>query len=107
VLTQECSSLTFASAGGAVPVTLDPAARTLRARIGAFAQHSKHPIEATTRAGLDAANSRFERLVDPDGTLSEAERTRRAAAARRAHMLQLSFRARKGRQAADTSGEAV
>lgn len=77
---------------------LDPAARTLRARIGAFAMHSKHPIEATTRAGLDAANARFERDVDPDGSLPEAERARRVVAARRAHMVKLALRSRQARQ---------
>lgn len=84
---------------------LDPAARTLRARIGAFALHAKHPIEATTRAGLDAANARFEREVDPDGTLPQAERIRRVAAARRAHMAKLAFRSRQAREAAKSSGE--
>lgn len=78
---------------------LDPAARTLRARIGAFAMHSRHPIENTTRAGLDAANARFERAVDPDGSLPEAERMRRVAAARRAHMARLAFLSHQARGA--------
>jgi hypothetical protein len=84
-------------------VPLDPTARTQRARIGAFAMHSKHPIEATTRAGLDAANARFEREVDPDGTLPESERARRVVAARQAHMAKLAFLSRQARL--KTSGE--
>jgi hypothetical protein len=65
--------------------------------------HSKHPIEATTRAGLDAANARFEREVDPDGTLPEAERKRRVVAARQAHMAKCAFLSRQARL--KTSGE--
>jgi hypothetical protein len=84
-------------------VPLDPAARTLRARIGAFAMHSKHPIKATTRAGLDAANRRFEDEVDPGRTLPEAERKRRVTAARQAHMAKLAFLSRQARL--KTSGE--
>ena len=84
---------------------LDPAARTLRARIGAFAMHSKHPIEATTRGGLDAAWQRFVLQVDPDGLLPEAERARRAKAAQQAHMARLAFRSVQARQASRPSGE--
>lgn len=77
---------------------LDPAGRTLRARIGALTMHSRHGIEATTSKGLAAANDRFIREVDPDLVLPEAERQRRAAAARQAWMTRLSFLARQARQ---------
>lgn len=86
-------------------MALDPAARTLRARIGAFSMHAKHPIEATTRGGLDAAWQRFVLEVDPDGLLSELERTRRAKAAQRAHMARIALRSVQARQAAKSSGE--
>lgn len=46
---------------------------------------------------------RFERLVDPEGVLPEAERLMRADRARRAHMLALaakSAQARRSRKAA-------
>ena len=86
-------------------MTLDPAARTLRARIGAYAMHSKHPIEKTTRGGLDAAWQRFILQVDPDGLLPEPERLRRAKAAQRAHMARLALRSRQARQASESAGE--
>jgi hypothetical protein len=50
--------------------TADPAARTAPARAAALA--------------------RFERQVDPDGILPDAERARRAAHARQAHFAKLS-----------------
>jgi len=65
--------------------------------------HAKHSIEATTRAGLDAANQRFEDEVDPGRTLPEAERQRRVAAARQAHMTRLAFLSRQARL--KTSGD--
>jgi hypothetical protein len=86
---------------------LDPAARTLRARIGAFAMHSKHPVEKTTRGGLDAAWQRFVLQVDPDGLLPEAERTRRAKAAQQAHMARLALRSVQARQGAKPPGDAA
>lgn len=42
---------------------------------------------------------RFERLVDPDGRLTEAERTVRAERAMRAHMLTLSAKSAASRRA--------
>lgn len=78
---------------------LDPDGRILRAKTGAFTMHSRHSIEATTAAGLAAANDRFVKQVDPDLVLPEGERMRRAAAARQAWMTKLSFRARQARMA--------
>jgi hypothetical protein len=82
---------------------LDPAGRVLRSRIGAFSLHAKHSIADTTSAGLTAANDRFLKQVDPDGTLPEGERMRRAAAARQAHMVKLAYLSRQARL--KTSGE--
>jgi hypothetical protein len=84
-------------------VALDPTARAMRGRIGAYNMHSKHSIADTTSAGLRAANDRFLRDVDPTGVLPEDERMRRAQAARQAHMVKLAFRARQARR--KTSGE--
>jgi hypothetical protein len=47
---------------------------------------------ARTQAGRQSFLSRFEREVDPDGTLSPDERRRRAQHALRAHMLRLAKR---------------
>jgi hypothetical protein len=80
-------------------MSLDPSARTLRARIGAYAQHAKHDIGATTEAGRRAADRRFYDQVDRDRALPEAERERRAHAARQAYMLGLAFRSAQARKA--------
>jgi hypothetical protein len=55
---------------------------------------------AGTSAARRAFNDRFERLVDPDQALDDAERRRRADSARKAYFAQLalaSARARRGR----------
>lgn len=54
---------------------------------------------AATRAGREAFLARFERQVDPDGTLSPAERTRRAENARRAHFARLALKSSQARRA--------
>lgn len=52
---------------------------------------------APARSGLRA---KFEREADPDGTLSPAERARRADSLMRAHMLRMSLAAKQGRRRA-------
>lgn len=54
---------------------------------------------ARTRPGRQKFLERFEREVDPDGTLPADERKRRANHALRAYMLRLSKRAVAARQA--------
>lgn len=55
------------------------------------------------QAGLLA---RFEREVDPDGTLTEHERVRQAENARRAHMSRLAAKShRSGRRTRRTTSE--
>jgi len=60
--------------------TADPAARTAPARA--------------------AAESRFEREVDPDGVLPPEERRRRAEHARKAHYLRMALASAKARRKA-------
>lgn len=48
---------------------------------------------ARTRPAREAFLRRFEREVDPDGTLPREERLRRAEHAKRAYMLRLAKRA--------------
>lgn len=81
-----------ASGSLAVP---DPA-RQLYGRIGAYTVHAagKTNTEPARRAFL----ARFERQVDPDGTLPPAERSRRAEAAKRAYFARLSMSARNSRR---------
>ncbi len=72
-------------------------ART-RARLGAFAQHARYDTRETTRAAREAFARRFEREVDPDGVLPEAERARRAEAAKRAHFQRMALRSAQARR---------
>ena len=80
-----------------------PAERTLRGRLGAYRLHATHDPKITTAKARAAFLARFEREVDPNRTLSEAERQRRALAARKAYFtklaLQSSISRSKSRQA--------
>lgn len=65
----------------------------LHQRIGAEISWSRTADRsARTRPARAAFLARFEREVDPDGTLSPAERARRAEHAKRAYMLRLARR---------------
>jgi hypothetical protein len=86
---------------------LTPAQRKLRAQIAAntrWSQEDPAPTAARGQAGLQA---RFEREVDPGGTLPPAERGRRAEAAKRAHFQRLALASAKARAARKTAGEAT
>jgi hypothetical protein len=72
-------------------------------RIGGLVRSSRYPREQLTIAARLGFDERFRRMVDPEGVLDIAERERRAAAARRAWMLELAQRsalARARRKAA-------
>ncbi len=80
----------------------DPHEMALRGRIGAYRLHATHDPKETTAKGRAAFLSRFDKEVDPDGTLPEEERKRRAASARKAHFAKLaraSARARREKKA--------
>ena len=58
---------------------MSPEMRSQRSRIGAYVQWSRTPDRAAHTAPARAAFlSRFDREVDPKGTLDPAERARRA-----------------------------
>ena len=91
-----------------VTLTFDPEEMSRRGRIGAHRTHSRHDSRELTAPGRAAFLARFEREVDPAGTLPEEERQRRASHARKAHFAQLarlSANARRAKKhpAADTS----
>ncbi len=67
--------------------------RSTRARIAAHTRwaHEQDRTAATARARA-AFQDRFEREVDPDRTLTAAERERRARSARSAHYTRLAAR---------------
>lgn len=75
---------------------LSPSERTLRARAAAYALHSQGGT--STRAATTAFLRRFEDQVDPDRSLDEAERARRAAYARRSYMTLLALRSSRARR---------
>jgi len=72
---------------------LTPEQRSLRARIAAHSKWAKTPDPAAaTAAARQAALDRFERQVDPDGTMPPAERARRAEHARKAYFAGLALK---------------
>ncbi len=78
---------------------LTPAQRSLRARIAAYTLHATHDARVTTQPARDAFLARFEREVDPDGSLPVAERRRRAEAAKKAYFSRLALKSAKARRA--------
>ena len=86
-----------------VTLEFDPVEMSRRGRIGAHVTHSRHDPRDTTRAARDAFLARFEREVDPDGSLPAEERERRAGHARKAYFARLareSANARRAKKAA-------
>lgn len=83
--------------------------RALRARLAAHQLHARVQDAAGHTAPARAAFlSRFEREVDPEGSLDPRERARRAEHARRAYFLRLalaSSHARRARRGGAGSGE--
>ena len=70
--------------------------RRLRARAAAYALHAQGGT--STRAGTQAFLDRFDRQVDPDGSLAPEERHRRALLARKGYMSLLAMKAAKARR---------
>lgn len=82
-------------------MALTPEERSLRARIAAHERWAhEEDRTAATAAARTAFDRRFERLVDPNGTLPADERARRADHARRAHMTRLAYRSSLARRRA-------
>ena len=64
---------------------LSPAERSIAGRLGAYVVHPQYGGLEVTAAARAAFRLKFEREVNPEGDLSEAERLRRAEMARKAH----------------------
>lgn len=77
---------------------LTPAERRTMARIGALKMHSQHDSAAITARARSGFLARFDREVDPDGTLDPETRKRRAHFALRAYMTNLRRRVPTGRR---------
>jgi hypothetical protein len=67
--------------------------------MGGLTAWSRHGVETMLAPARRGFIARFERIVDPTGSLSQEERSRRAQRAMRAHMLQLAERSAKVRGA--------
>lgn len=77
---------------------LTPEQRSLRASIAANVLHSKvADPSAFTEKARAAFLDRFEREVDPEGTLPPLERQRRAMHARKAYFQRLALKSAKVR----------
>jgi hypothetical protein len=78
---------------------LTPSERILRARLAVHTSWANtEDRTARTAPGRKAAMDRFEKQVDPDGTLDPAERARRADQAMRAHMARLALKSAQARR---------
>jgi hypothetical protein len=89
---------------------LTPSQRSIRARIAAHTLHSTVDSRAHTRPARKAFLERFENEVDPERTLPEPERRRRAESAKTAYFTRLAYRSaiarssRKGDRAVPPGG---
>lgn len=73
----------------------------LRAQIAANTRWANTPEDERRRSmdkAREAFDARFEREVDPDGTLSPQERARRAAHARKAYFARLALKSAQARR---------
>jgi hypothetical protein len=78
---------------------LTPSERALRARLAAHTSWANtSDRQARTAPGRKAAMDRFERQVDPDGTLDPEERALRAEQAKKAHMTRLALKSAQARR---------
>lgn len=79
-------------------MALSPEQRTQRARIAALSRWAKENPQANAARGQNGLLNRFRReVLADDPTVAEPELTRRAEAARRAHMARLGFASSKAR----------
>ncbi len=79
---------------------LDSERAALIGRIGAHRLHATHDSREITAPARAAFRDSFEREVDPDFVLPEAERQRRAEHARKAHYARLALKSVEVRRAA-------
>lgn len=77
-----------------------PELRSLAGRYGAELSWSRtRDRAARTAPGRRAAAERFEKLVDPDGSLDPVTRSQLAEKARAAHMAKMAYQSAKARRA--------
>lgn len=71
----------------------------LRGRIGGLTTAARHDSRELTQPARAKFLERFEREVDPERMLPEAERLRRAECARRAYFAKLAYQSARARGA--------
>jgi len=76
---------------------LSPSQRAMQARLAAFVLHSRYDSRELTRPAREKFLDRFIDEVDPERTLPQAERERRAECARRAYFTRLALKSAKAR----------
>ena len=82
-------------------VAFDPTERALISRAASHTRWSKTSDRtAATAPARKAALERFEREVDPDGTLDPQTRAQMAESARKAYFTRLALRSHQARRAA-------
>ncbi len=91
-------SFTPSTARGDNWIIVNGTERRLRARIGGLTLAATRDPRDYTAAAREAFLSRFEREVDPDGTLPPEERERRAQAARSAYFAKLALKSARKRR---------
>jgi hypothetical protein len=77
---------------------LDPRRAALIGRIGGLAKSARYDAREGTSSARKQFLDNFESKADPDGTLSPAERRRRADALRRLHFARLALRSAEVRK---------
>lgn len=88
-----------------MPTPLTPEQRTLRARLAAHRSWANtSDRRARTEKASKAFLERFEREVDPDGTLPPEVRHQRAESARKAYFAALAYRSARARAARKRRG---
>jgi hypothetical protein len=87
-----------------VAAEMTPKQRQMRAEIAANTSWARTADRsARTAPARAAALSRFERQVDPEGTMDPVERAQRAESARRAHFRAMAYKSARVRAARKTS----
>ena len=76
---------------------MDARARSLRGRIGGHSLHAKRDMRPHLNRARARFLERFEREVDPEGVLSDAERVRRAAHAKKVYFMRLALKSAQAR----------
>ena len=82
-----------------MPKRQTPADRVLQARLAAHVLHSKVDSREHTKPARAAFDQRFYDEVEPDRSLSEDERCRRADHAKKAYFIELAIKSVQARKA--------